>query len=113
MGGDSLETMLNRARGHLAGEVAAGGPDIDYRARIDRAAEQVYSVIAKGLAADETIEIWAEKGNGRILKIGRIGPRKGTRFPFARFRHLSYDASPQLFEECEMVVIVEFQVRSA
>jgi len=113
MSDDSLETMLNRARENLQTEVAVGGPAGDYQSRVDRAAEQLYLLIATGLAADEAIEIWAEKGNGRVLKIGRIGPRRGTKFPCVRFRHVSYDELPRSFEECEMVVIAEFRVRPA
>jgi hypothetical protein len=114
MSDKTLEARLNDAAKALATSVAQGLPSESYGQRVCAAAERLYAVIADGLAADETIEIWAEKQNRGVLKIGRVGTLSGTRFPFERYRHVNPSSTSSTdSEECELVVITEFTVYNA
>ncbi|MCQ8183376.1 hypothetical protein NP603_19850 [Methylomonas sp. SURF-1] len=79
-----------------------------YVARLHEQAEKVYAAIALACAAGNYV--WAHKDNGRILKMGALGPRKGTRFPYTLGHHVSYDIHQDAFEDCELLVIDRFDL---
>jgi hypothetical protein len=97
-----IVTQLNELRLVLQRQVEQGGPAEEYRNRVYAAAAPLYATIAETCALG--FEVWAEKHNGRVLKIGAVGSLEGTRFPYVRWPHLPISGN----DSCELVAIVNF-----
>jgi hypothetical protein len=84
-------------------ELRTGGPAAEYSPRVRAAAEPIYSTIVE---ACRDFEVEAEKDNRRVLKIGVVGPLRGTTFPYERAPHVPVSGN----DWCELAVIVEFRL---
>jgi hypothetical protein len=105
----ALAGRLNENLAELRKALASGGESTTYARAINSAASVLYGQIAE-ILKDDGLEIDAIKDNGRVLKIGQVGPLRGTRFPFCRFRFLDISEGNGNSENCELCVVVKFEV---
>lgn len=93
-----MEEELSALLRDLHDQVGRGGEPKEYEDRVHVAAARLHGCINK--ACEAGYEVSAQKDNGRVLRIGVVGPINGTRFRYGRFPRAG-----ELREQCELIVI--------
>jgi hypothetical protein len=104
------QKRLNDLRSEFRRRLATERVQETYIRLLHEQAIEIHKTIKN--VCESGMEVWAYKDSGRILKMGAVGPLKGTKIPHTRGGRLNHEEHSDIFEECELAVVKSFEIHS-